>query len=57
MADFDYVPCPQCKGKFMVGVEFFRIPTAYCHCPYCATEFKVGVAAKGDADDREGNQG
>ena len=44
MADFDYVPCPQCKGKFMLGTEFFRIPTAYAHCPYCGTEFKVGAA-------------
>lgn len=55
MADFEYVPCPKCKGQFMVGVEFFRIPTAYCHCPYCGTEFKVGVAAKGGAD-KESNQ-
>lgn len=54
MADFDYVPCPKCKGQFMVGVEFFRLPNAYCHCPYCGTEFRVGVAAKADAD-KEGS--
>lgn len=45
MADFKYVPCPVCKGEFMVGEEFFRLPEAYCHCPYCAHEFPVGVAA------------
>lgn len=56
MADFEYVPCPKCKGQFMAGAEFFRLPNAYCHCPYCGTEFKVGVAAKAAAD-KEGNQG
>ncbi len=45
MADFDYVPCPKCRGTFMVGEEFFRLPQAYCHCPYCREEFRVGVAA------------
>jgi hypothetical protein len=45
MADFSYVPCPSCKREFMAGIEFFRIPHAYCHCPYCATEFRVGAAA------------
>ena len=45
MADFDYVPCPRCREKFMVGEEFFRLADAYCHCPYCAVEFRVGVAA------------
>jgi hypothetical protein len=45
MADFDYVPCPKCRGTFMVGEEFFRLPEAYCHCPYCGEEFRVGVAA------------
>ena len=47
MADFAYVPCPQCKKEFMVGEEFFRLPEAYCHCPYCGNEFPVGVAAGG----------
>jgi PHP family Zn ribbon phosphoesterase len=50
MADFEYTPCPKCKGKFMLGTEFFRIPNAYAHCPYCGTEFKVGVAAKAEAE-------
>ncbi|HLY65087.1 MAG TPA: hypothetical protein VKU60_06110 [Chloroflexota bacterium] len=50
MADFSYVPCPQCKKEFMVGEEFFRIPEAYCHCPFCAHEFKVGVAAQKEAE-------
>ncbi len=55
MADFEYVPCPKCEKKFMVGEEFFRLPEAFCHCPYCGNEFKVGVAA-GDAS-RGGAQG
>ncbi len=55
MADFEYVPCPKCDKKFMVGEEFFRLPEAYCHCPYCGNEFKVGVAA-GEAP-RAGAQG
>jgi len=28
MADFEYVPCPKCEKKFMVGEEFFRLPEA-----------------------------
>ena len=28
MADFDYVPCPRCRKKFMVGEEFFRLADA-----------------------------
>jgi len=52
MADFDYVLCPHCQGKFMVGEEFFRLPEAYCHCPYCGTEFRVGVAATKASADR-----
>jgi hypothetical protein len=55
MADFEYVSCPKCQKKFMVGEEFFRLAEAYCHCPYCANEFKVGAAA-GDAP-RPGAQG
>jgi hypothetical protein len=50
MADFSYVACPQCQHQFMVGVEFFRIPDAYCHCPYCHHEFPVGVAAQRAAE-------
>ena len=45
MADFEYVACPKCHEKFMVGEEFFRLPQAYCHCPYCGNEFPVGIAA------------
>jgi len=45
MADFAYVPCPQCKQQFMVGLELFGIPDAYCVCPFCHHEFTVGVAA------------
>lgn len=46
MADFQYVNCQKCEQRFMVGVEFFRLPEAYCHCPYCHHEFPVGVAAQ-----------
>jgi hypothetical protein len=46
MADFQFVPCPQCQRQFMLGDEFFRIPDAYACCPYCKTEFRVGVAAE-----------
>ncbi len=46
MADFAYVPCPNCRREFMVGEEFFRIAEAYCQCPYCAFEFRVGAAAE-----------
>ena len=45
LADFEYVSCPKCHDKFMVGEEFFRLPQAYCHCPFCGNEFPVGVAA------------
>lgn len=51
MSDFAYVPCPNCRRKFMVGQEFFRIPEAYCVCPYCQTEFRVGVAAQAAGGD------
>ena len=40
MVDFAYMICPQCKRRFMVHQEFFRIVEAYCHCPFCAHEFK-----------------
>jgi hypothetical protein len=46
MADFQYVTCQKCQQRFMVGVEFFRLPDAYCCCPYCHHEFPVGVAAQ-----------
>jgi hypothetical protein len=50
MADFQYVACPKCQQQFMAGVEFFRLPDAYCCCPYCHHEFPVGVAAQRAAE-------
>ncbi len=55
MADFEYVPCPKCVKKVMVGEEFFSLQEASSHCAYCGNEFKVGVAA-GEAP-RAGAQG
>ncbi len=47
MAQLIYVVCPQCRGQFCVGPEFFAIPESYCHCPYCEKEFPVYQGGEG----------
>ena len=34
----------------LMGVEFFRLPEAYCHCPFCHHEFAVGAVAQPRAE-------
>jgi len=43
MADYEYVSCPKCRDKFMVGEEFFRLPQAYCIVPSAAMNFRSAL--------------
>lgn len=54
MVDFSYVTCPRCSRRFMVHLEFFRVPDSYCHCPYCANEFPVAESPQTSVKGIEG---